>query len=96
MIPNSLISYEAGVKAQTADGRFSIDAALFHIDWKDIQLIATVNDFNINTNGRQAKSDGAEITATARADRGLTLSLNARLHQRAPDRRPAAIITPTE
>ena len=74
---DSLISYEVGVKAQTANGRFSIDAALFHIDWKDIQLIATVSDFNINTNGSKAKIDGAELTATARPVRGLALSLNA-------------------
>lgn len=74
---DSLISYEVGAKAQTADGRFSIDAALFHINWKDIQLIATVSDFNINTNGSAAKSDGFEFTATARPTRGLNLSLNA-------------------
>ncbi len=74
---DSLISYEAGIKAQTADGRFSVDAALFHINWKDIQLIATVSGFNINTNGSQAKSDGFELTATARPVRGLALSANA-------------------
>jgi outer membrane receptor protein involved in Fe transport len=74
---DSLISYEAGVKAQSADGRFSVDASLFHINWKDIQLIATVSDFNINTNGSAAKSDGGEITFTARPVRGLNLSLNA-------------------
>ncbi|WP_310468741.1 TonB-dependent receptor [Sphingomonas sp.] len=74
---DSLISYEAGVKAQTPDGRFTVDAAVFHIDWTDIQLIATVSDFNINTNGSKAKVDGAEITATARPLRGLSLSLNA-------------------
>lgn len=74
---DSLISYEAGIKAQSSDGRFSIDAALFHINWKDIQLIATISDFNINTNGSGAKSDGAEITATARPIRGLSLSANA-------------------
>ena len=74
---DSLISYEAGIKAQTADGRFSIDAALFHINWKNIQLIATVSDFNINTNGSRAIVDGAELTATARPVRGLALSVNA-------------------
>jgi len=74
---DSLISYEAGIKAQTADGRFSVDAAAFHIDWKDIQLIATVSNFNVNTNGSRAKSDGFELTATARPVRGLSLSANA-------------------
>lgn len=74
---DSLISYEAGVKAQTPDGRFTLDAALFHINWKNIQLIATVSDFNINTNGSAAEVDGFELTATARPFRGLNLSLNA-------------------
>ncbi len=74
---DSLISYEAGIKAQSRDGRFSVDAAVFHIDWTDIQLIATVSDFNINTNGSKARVDGAEISATARLVRGLSLSANA-------------------
>ncbi len=73
---DSVISYEAGVKAESADRRFSIDAALFHIDWKDIQLLAVVNGFGVNTNGGSAKSDGLELTATARPLRGLELSLN--------------------
>ncbi len=74
---DSLISYEAGVKAQSADGRFTVDAAVFHIDWTDIQLVATVSDFNINTNGSKAQVDGAEISATARPFGGLSLSANA-------------------
>ena len=74
---DSLISYEAGVKAQTDDGRFTVDAALFHINWTDIQLIATVSDFNINTNGSKATVNGAELTAMARPFRGLALSFNA-------------------
>lgn len=74
---DSLISYEVGVKAQSDDGRFTVDAALFHVDWTDIQLIATVSDFNINTNGSKAKVNGAELTATARPFRGLALSFNA-------------------
>ena len=74
---DSLISYEAGVKAQSADGRFTVDAAVFHIDWTDIQLIATVSDFNINTNGSKAQVDGVEVSATARPVRGLSLSANA-------------------
>jgi outer membrane receptor protein involved in Fe transport len=74
---DSLITYEAGIKAQSDDGRFTVDAALFHIDWTDIQLIATVSDFNINTNGSKAKVDGAEVSVTARPVRGLSLSANA-------------------
>jgi iron complex outermembrane receptor protein len=73
---DSLVSYEAGVKAETPDHRFSIDAAAFHIDWKNIQLFAVESGFGFNTNGSSAKSDGFEFTASARPIRGLDLSVN--------------------
>jgi outer membrane receptor protein involved in Fe transport len=73
---DSVLSYEAGVKAQTPDNDFSVDFALYHIDWKNIQLFAVVNNFGVNTNGGSAKSDGAEFTVTARPTPGLNLSLN--------------------
>ncbi|WP_309662430.1 TonB-dependent receptor [Sphingomonas sp.] len=73
---DSVISYEAGVKVQSADNHLSFDAAAFHIDWKNIQLFAIVSGFGINANGGGAKSDGFEFTATARPVRGLDLSLN--------------------
>lgn len=87
---DSVVSYEVGIKAETPDHRFSIDAAAFHIDWKNIQLFAVVNGFGVNANGGSAKSDGFEFTATARPVRGLDLSLNAaytkaRLTDDAPD-----------
>ena len=73
---DSIVSYEAGVKAESKDHRFSIDAAAFHINWKDIQLFAVVSGFGINANGTSAKSDGFEFTATARPVPGLDLSVN--------------------
>ncbi len=73
---DSLISYEAGVKAETADHRFSIDAAAFHINWKNIQLFTVVEGFGVNTNGSSAKSDGLEFTSAAHPLQGLTLSAN--------------------
>src|SRR6185503_10227230 len=83
---DSVTSWEAGVKTQSADHRFSLDADAFHISWKDIQLFtvfATIDPitgkqiaFGINANGSGAKSDGAEFTATARPMPDLDLSLN--------------------
>ncbi|MGH9553192.1 MAG: TonB-dependent receptor, partial [Terriglobales bacterium] len=79
---DTVTSFEAGVKAQSADRRFSIDAAAFHIDWKGIQLFTQVVDpatnipYGVNINGSRAKSDGVELTATARPAPGLDLSLN--------------------
>ena len=73
---DTVTSYEAGVKAQTADHLFSVDAAAFHINWKDIQLFTQIGIYGVNINGSGAKSDGLELTATARPMPGLDLSLN--------------------
>jgi outer membrane receptor protein involved in Fe transport len=73
---DSLISYEIGVKAETADRSFAIDIAAFHIDWKDIQLFAQIDNFGVNANGGKAKSDGVEFTATMRPRRGFVVSVN--------------------
>lgn len=75
---DSLTNYELGVKAQTPDRRFGVEVAVFHIDWNDIQLLASdANGFNYNANGGGAKSDGIEFTATASPGDGFELSANA-------------------
>jgi outer membrane receptor protein involved in Fe transport len=71
-----VLSYEFGFKAETPDRRVSVDIAFFHIDWKDIQLFASVNGFGANINGAGAKSDGIEFTATVRPVEGLSLQAN--------------------
>ena len=74
--PDKVTSYEAGFKGESADHRLTLDVAAFHIDWKGIQLLTVVNNFGINANGADAKSDGVEFNATARLEGGLTLSVN--------------------
>jgi len=74
--PDTAISYEIGFKGETADRTFAIDASVFHIDWKNIQLITVINGFGLNINGSSATSDGAEFTVTVRPTPGLTASLN--------------------
>lgn len=74
--PDTVTSYEVGFKGDTADMVASIEAALYHIDWNDIQLAAVVNGFGVNANGKGAEVDGAEITATLRPVAGLVASVN--------------------
>ena len=90
---DSVISYEVGFKAETADKTASIDIDAFHIDWSRVQLptsIPTANGpFNYNGNGGAAKSDGVEFTGTVRPTPGFDVSLNgaltnARLTSNAP------------
>jgi iron complex outermembrane receptor protein len=71
--PDELINYEAGIKTQTPDHRFSLDVAAFHIDWKDIQLLTVIGGFGVNGNGGKASSDGIEWNAQFIPTHGLTL-----------------------
>jgi outer membrane receptor protein involved in Fe transport len=74
--PDTVTSYETGFKGESADHRFSLDLSAYHIDWKGIQLLTVVNNFGINANGADAKSNGVEFNATARLATGLTVSAN--------------------
>ncbi len=73
---DTLISYEGGVRAETADRTFGIDASAYYLDWKDIQILTIVNTsvglFAANANGQKARSYGAEVTGTIRPTSGLT------------------------
>jgi outer membrane receptor protein involved in Fe transport len=76
---DSLTSYEAGLKVESADRAYSLDIALFHIDWEDIQLFARVNNFGVNVNGGKAASYGFEFTGSAYLADGFNVSLNGAL-----------------
>jgi outer membrane receptor protein involved in Fe transport len=87
--PDTVVSYEAGFKGQTSDRTFSLDLSVYHMDWKNIQLLTVVNGFGVNINGAGANVDGAEFTATVRPTPGLVTSVNgaytrARLSSDAP------------
>jgi outer membrane receptor protein involved in Fe transport len=73
---DTVMSYELGYKSLSADGMLSFDITAFHVNWKDIQLLAVVNGFGVNTNGVGAKANGVEFTATLRPLRNLRLSAN--------------------
>lgn len=88
--PDTTTNYEVGVKTQTDDQLLTLEASAFLIDWKDIQLLAQVEGFGVNTNGGSARSKGVEVTATVNPNRNLSLYasgsyVNARLTKDAPD-----------
>ena len=87
---DKLTSYEAGIKLGTADRRFNVDFAVYHIDWDDMQITAIRNGLGVTANAAKAQSQGAELTVTALPLRDLTVvgSLgytNAELTEDAPD-----------
>ena len=73
---DSIIDYEGGVKADLFDRRVSVDLTAFYIDWNNIQLLADVDGFGVNSNGKTARSEGLEGDITYVPLDGLTLSAN--------------------
>jgi iron complex outermembrane recepter protein len=77
--PDTLWSFEAGMKSRWLENRLSLNVAVFHIDWKDIQqdVVLPSAGFDFETNVGRAKVDGIEVEAKLRAAQGLTLSAGA-------------------
>ncbi len=69
---------EVGAKGQFFNNRLAVDAALFHIDWKDVQVLlrdaATAFSYTANAGG--AKSEGGEISAVYYPAQGWTVNGN--------------------
>jgi iron complex outermembrane receptor protein len=74
--PDKLWNYELGTKLALNDV-LTLDASVFHIDWKDIQLQSVVDGLTAFVNGRRAKSDGVETALSYLPLRNLTLSATA-------------------
>jgi outer membrane receptor protein involved in Fe transport len=65
---------ELGLKSSLFNNQLSIDAALFHVDWTNIQLLEIVDNNGINGNGGKARSQGFEWTVGYIPVHGLTLN----------------------
>ncbi|HTD75803.1 MAG TPA: TonB-dependent receptor [Steroidobacteraceae bacterium] len=76
---DSTKNYEIGFRTDLFDKRFSVDMAVFYIDWKDIQILSIVNTpagpVGINGNSGSAKSKGVEWNFGWRPLDGLTIGL---------------------
>ena len=73
--PDSLKSYEAGFKAESADRRFAMDLAGYHINWNNIQIATNTGGFSsIGNASGGATVEGAELSLTARPVTALTTS----------------------
>lgn len=83
--PETLTNYEIGVKSESGDRRFRVDADVFYMDWKNIQAdyaIGQVTGTGVSfitgiANAASARSYGFETEATARVASGLTVGAGA-------------------
>jgi len=74
--PDKTKTYEVGVKGDFLDRKLSVDASLYYIDWRNIQLglVNPNTHFNYVGNGARAKSDGVELSLQSHPVSGLTLA----------------------
>jgi len=88
--PDTLWSYEAGMKGTSADGRLGYDLAVFYIDWQDYQISIQRGGIGVAGNADKAISKGAEAALSYAATDALTLRAtlsytNAKLAADTPD-----------
>jgi len=76
--PDKSRNLELGVKGDFFNRSLSVAAALYRIDWSDIQLNArATTGISFIANGGQARSNGAEISFTWVPQSGLKITGNA-------------------
>jgi len=73
---DTTLNYEIGFKGDLLERRLSLDTSLYYIDWKDIQLqlLDPVSGVTYYANGSRAKSQGLELSVTARPVQRLSLA----------------------
>jgi len=76
---DSLWSYELGSKGRYFDNRLSVNAAVYAINWKDIQqtIILPICGFTFTTNAGNAQIFGSELEVHALVAPHWTVSLDA-------------------
>jgi len=79
--PDKLKNYELGTKGSLSSGRFSYEAAVYYIDWQDVQQSLTIVPADGipragNTNGGSASGVGVELAASTRVVDGLDVGVN--------------------
>ncbi|HEY8876777.1 MAG TPA: TonB-dependent receptor, partial [Roseateles sp.] len=65
---DTLWSYELGYKADLLDKRLNLEAAVFNIDWKDLQQPKAVGASTIVVNAGKARVRGLELAARYKVD----------------------------
>jgi iron complex outermembrane recepter protein len=73
--PAKTVSFEVGSKGDIFGQYLSIDASVYYIDWREIQIVVeNTGGFTYDLNGGRAKSQGVELSLYSKPISGLNLS----------------------
>ena len=72
--PDSVWSYELGMKAGAFDNRLSINVDAFWINWRNIQNLQLIDGFYVQGNAGAARSRGVETDFQVQPLKGLTVT----------------------
>lgn len=75
--PDQVWSYELGEKARFFDRRFTVNADVYYIKWKDIQQVVSLTcGYPANINAGDAKAYGPELETSTRITDSLVFNLS--------------------
>lgn len=76
--PDKSNNYELGLKGEFFDRALTVDASVYYIQWKQIQLqlVDVASQFAYFANAGSAKSQGVELSIQAAPARGLKIAAN--------------------
>ena len=76
--PDTTTNYEVGLRSMWLDGRLMVNAAVYYIDWQDIQVQSrsATGGVPITVNGSAAESKGIELTSRWSITDHLELAAN--------------------
>ena len=74
-------SFELGLKSATSSGKLVFNAAVFHVDWEDMQISGTPHNsaLGFTTNAGDTHTEGLEAELTTRPLQGLDITLGGSL-----------------
>ncbi|WP_067068876.1 TonB-dependent receptor [Roseateles chitosanitabidus] len=75
--PDELVSTELGLKSSLLDRSLQLEAAIFNVDWKDIQQASSVNGVSVVVNSGKARIRGAEASLSFKPTPLWSLSASA-------------------
>ncbi len=76
--PDKLWNYTVGEKARFADGRVTLNASAYYIDWRDVQTRLRLDcSYFFTDNKGRVTSKGVELETTVKATPAITLSASA-------------------